>query len=46
MSMVALDRHGNHYGVSTSPGRTYVYQADGMSEHAVLPRIVLEVNNH
>ena len=42
MSMVALDRHGNHYAVSTSPDRTYVYQADGMAEHATLPRIVVD----
>ena len=44
MSMVALDRHGNHYGVTTSPGRTYVYQADGMSNHAVLPRVVVDMS--
>jgi beta-aspartyl-peptidase (threonine type) len=44
MSMVALDRHGNHCAVTTSPGRTYVYQAEGMGEHAVLPRIVVDVS--
>jgi L-asparaginase / beta-aspartyl-peptidase len=44
MSMVALDRHGNHCAVTTSAGRTYVFQADGMSEHAVLPRIVVNVS--
>lgn len=41
MSMVALDRHGRHCGVSTSPGRSYVYQADGMAAPAQLPRLVL-----
>ena len=41
MSMVALDRHGNHCAVSTSPDRTYVYQAAGMRQHAVVPRIVI-----
>src|SRR5262245_40824713 len=43
MSMVALDRHGNHCAVTTSTGRTYIYQADDMAEHMVLPRIVIEV---
>ena len=41
MSMVALDRHGNHCAVTTAAGRTYVYQADGMTAHATLPRIVI-----
>jgi beta-aspartyl-peptidase (threonine type) len=42
MSMIALDKDGNHCAVSTSPGRTYVYQADGMAEYALLPRIVID----
>jgi beta-aspartyl-peptidase (threonine type) len=41
MNMVALDRYGNHCAVTTAPGRTYVYQAEGMPEHAMLPRIVI-----
>ena len=41
MSMVALDRHGNHCALSTAPGRTYVYQAGGMATHAELPRLVV-----
>jgi isoaspartyl peptidase/L-asparaginase-like protein (Ntn-hydrolase superfamily) len=44
MSMVALDRHGQHCAVTTGSGRTYVYQADGMAEFATLPRIVLDVS--
>ena len=43
MSMVTLDRHGNHYAVTTVPGRTYVYQADGMAEHAIAPRTVVDL---
>lgn len=43
MNMVALDRNGNHYAISTATGRTYVYQADGMTEHASLPRIVISM---
>ena len=41
MNMVALDRHGNHYSVTTVAGRTYVYHADGMAEYATLPRVVI-----
>jgi beta-aspartyl-peptidase (threonine type) len=43
MNMVALDRAGRHYAVTTVPGRTYAYQADGMAAPAVLPRVVVEV---
>ncbi len=43
MSMVALDRHGNYCGVTTVPGRTYIYQADGMTAPAVLPRLVVDL---
>jgi isoaspartyl peptidase/L-asparaginase-like protein (Ntn-hydrolase superfamily) len=43
MSMIALDRHGNHCAVTTSTGRAYVYQADGMDQQAELPRIVIDV---
>ncbi|MEM8530131.1 MAG: N(4)-(beta-N-acetylglucosaminyl)-L-asparaginase [Chloroflexota bacterium] len=42
MSMVALDRHGNHCAVSTSTERTYIYQATGMTELAELPRLVIK----
>jgi beta-aspartyl-peptidase (threonine type) len=45
MSMVALDRHGNHCAVTTSPGRTYIYQADGMGEHTALPRVIIDVRS-
>jgi beta-aspartyl-peptidase (threonine type) len=44
MSMVALDRHGNHCAVTTSEGRAYVYQADGMTEHASLPRLIVDTS--
>ncbi|MBK9711934.1 MAG: N(4)-(beta-N-acetylglucosaminyl)-L-asparaginase [Kouleothrix sp.] len=46
MSMVAIDRAGNHCAVSTAPERTYVYQADGMAEYAVRPRAVVAVADH
>jgi beta-aspartyl-peptidase (threonine type) len=44
MNMVALDRNGNHCAVTTAGGRTYVYQADGMAEHATLPRILIDMS--
>jgi beta-aspartyl-peptidase (threonine type) len=43
MSMVALDRYGNHCAVTTAPGRTYLYQADGMPAPATLPRLVVKI---
>jgi beta-aspartyl-peptidase (threonine type) len=43
MSLIATDRHGNHCAVSTAPGRTYVYRADGMDAWAEAPRLVVEV---
>lgn len=43
MSMVALDAQGNHCAVSTVPGRSYIYQADGMAQPAMLPRQVIEI---
>jgi len=41
MNLVALDRDGNHCAVTTMPGRTYIYQADGIAEPQTLPRLVL-----
>lgn len=43
MSMVAIDRHGNHCAVSTAPERTYCYRAEGMRAHAELPRVLIPV---
>lgn len=41
MSLVALDRHGNHCALSTAEERSYVYRADGMAALEVLPRILI-----
>lgn len=43
MSMVAIDRHGNHCAVSTQPGRTYVFRADGMAAAEERERTVISV---
>lgn len=40
MSMVAIDRAGNHYALSTAEDRSYVYQKDGMSVYEELPRVM------
>jgi beta-aspartyl-peptidase (threonine type) len=45
MSMVALDRSGNHCAVTTMAGRTYIYRTDGMAEHTVLPRMVVDLSH-
>jgi beta-aspartyl-peptidase (threonine type) len=43
MSLVAIDRHGNHAAFATAEERTYVYQADGMDRHAELPRVRVSI---
>ncbi|GAB4109722.1 MAG: N(4)-(beta-N-acetylglucosaminyl)-L-asparaginase [Roseiflexaceae bacterium] len=40
MNMVAIDRHGNHYSITTAEERTYVYQKDGMASYEELPRVL------
>ncbi|ABU60446.1 N(4)-(beta-N-acetylglucosaminyl)-L-asparaginase [Roseiflexus castenholzii] len=44
MSLVAIDRHGNHCAMTTAEERTYVYQADGMDQFVELPRIVVTID--
>jgi L-asparaginase / beta-aspartyl-peptidase len=43
MNMVALDATGQHCGVSTSPGKTYIYQRDDMATHAEIERTVVQL---
>jgi beta-aspartyl-peptidase (threonine type) len=40
MNMVAIDRNGNHYSITTAEERTYVYQKDGMASYEELPRVL------
>lgn len=40
MSLIALDRHGNHAAFSTSEERSYIYRADGMTAYTTSPRVV------
>lgn len=44
MSLVAIDRHGNHTAFSTSEARTYVYRTDGMQSYGELPRVVIPIS--
>ncbi len=43
MSLIAIDRHGNHCAMTTAEERTYVYQAGSMEQFVELPRIVVSV---
>jgi beta-aspartyl-peptidase (threonine type) len=42
MHAVALSRTGHHCGVTTRPGATYVFRADGMRAHEEVARLVVE----
>jgi beta-aspartyl-peptidase (threonine type) len=43
LSLVAMDRYGNHCALSTAEARSYVYQASGMDEPRELPRILVSL---
>jgi L-asparaginase / beta-aspartyl-peptidase len=43
MNMVAIDRSGQHYSITTAEERTYVYQRDGMASYEELPRVLFPV---
>ncbi|MFQ3632037.1 N(4)-(beta-N-acetylglucosaminyl)-L-asparaginase [Roseiflexus sp.] len=43
MSLIAIDRHGNHCAMTTAEERTYVYQSGSMEQFVELPRIVVSV---
>jgi beta-aspartyl-peptidase (threonine type) len=39
MSLVAVDRHGDHIALSNREGRTHVYQRDDMDAPVEAPRL-------
>lgn len=41
LSLVALDRHGNHCAVATASGGFYVYRTTGMTTFEQVPRLVI-----
>ncbi len=43
MNLIALDNNGDHIGMTTQPGRTYVYQHADMDQHQELEREIVTV---
>jgi L-asparaginase / beta-aspartyl-peptidase len=43
MSLIALNRQGRPVGMSTSPGRTYVWMTPDMEEPVEEPRVVIDM---
>lgn len=43
MHLVAVDAAGNHTGVTTRKGSTYVFRSDGMASFETAPRAVIEI---
>ena len=43
MNLIALDREGNHAGLSARPGATYLMQRADMERHVELEREVVEI---
>ncbi len=43
MNLIALDRNGEHVGLSSDPERTYIVQSADMAEHEVVQREVVEI---
>ena len=43
MNLIALDRNGEHVGLSSEPGRTYIFQRADMAEHVEVEREVMDI---
>ena len=43
MSLIALDKHGEHIGLSSDAGRKYIYQTGDMPQHAERQRGLVEL---
>ena len=43
MNLIALDRDGNHVGLSSDAGRTYIFQDEDMDTHEEVEREVVEI---
>lgn len=43
MNLIALDKDGEHVGMSSSAGRTYIYQTGDMDNHESVPRTVVDI---
>lgn len=43
MNLIALDKNGEHVGMTSMKGRTYIYQTGDMSEYEEIPRTHVEI---
>ncbi len=43
MNLIALDRAGNHVGMTTRAGSTYIYQHPDMDQHGEIERRLVEI---
>lgn len=43
MSLIALDRHGEHIGLASEPGRQYIYQTGDMPNYVEMERGVVPI---
>jgi len=43
MNLIAMDKDGEHVGMSSSAGRTYIYQTGDMDNHESVPRTVVDI---
>ena len=43
MNLIALDRDGEHVGLSSEAGRTYIYQHADMAEYESAEREAVEI---
>lgn len=43
MNLIAVDRDGEHIGLSSDAGRTYIYQRADMAEHVEIERELVEI---
>jgi beta-aspartyl-peptidase (threonine type) len=45
LSMIAVDRHGNHYAVATVPNKTYLYRTEEMATFEEAPRLPIAITD-
>ena len=41
MNLIAIDRNGGHAGLTTTPGRTYIWQTGDMARFETQPRTII-----
>jgi len=43
MNLIAIDKNGEHVGMTSPSGRTYIYQTDAMNTHEVVQRTAVHI---